>query len=418
MENIMATRKPVNPIRRGYFASSIRSAAVRAAAVIFSASGLAIAPTFTPADAAETLKIGFIGTFSGPGTAFGQDMLNGFMLALDELGGKLGGLEVQLSKNDDQWKPDVAKQVAEKLVTRDHVDLVAGVYFSNILVSIYPTVIESKTILVSGNAGPSTMAGKDCSPYFFTTSWQSDQLSKAMGKYMSEHGMNRVVTVVSNYQAGIDALSGFKSGFKGTIVSEIMPTVGQLDYSAELARISSQKPDAVFAFIAGGASVNFVKQYAQAGLMKTIPFHSIFTISATNLAAIGNVAIGTKSINGWTEDFDTAQNKQFVADFKKKYNQDPGINSANAYDSALLIDQAIRDINGKIEDRAAFIHALEQAKFRSVRGSFKFNNNHFPIQTFYQTVIAKAPDGHLYEARGEAVLPDDMDAYHDQCPMK
>ena len=350
------------------FAARARSGLLRATGILFLSGVLAVTSTLTAADAAEKLKIGFIGTFSGPGAAFGQDMFDGFMLAVDELGGKVGGLEADISKNDDQWKPDVAKQIAEKLVTRDRVDLVAGVYFSNMLVSIYPTIIGSKTILVSANAGPSTVAGKDCSPYFFTTSWQSDQLSKAMGKYMSDHAMKRVVSVVSNYQAGIDALNGFKSAFTGTIVTEIMPAVGQLDYSAELVRIGSQKPDAIFAFIAGGASVNFVKQYAQAGLMRTIPFNSIFTVSATNLAAIGDVAVGTKSINAWTVDIDNPQNKQFVADFKKKYNREPGINSANAYDSALLIDQAVRDINGKVEDKEAFIRALEQAKFHSDQG--------------------------------------------------
>jgi len=388
----------------------------RAAGLVLAAA-VALVSLGVPANAADKLKIGYIGTFSGPGAAFGQNMADGFMLGLEELGGKLGGLEVELSKNDDQWKPDVAKQIAEKLVTRDHVDIVAGVYFSNILVSIYRTVVDSNTLLITSNAGPSPQAGKECSPYFFTTSWQSDQLSKALGKYMSDHGLNRVATVVSNYQAGVDALNGFKSGFKGTIVAEIMPAVGQLDYSAEIARVSSQKPDAIFAFIAGGLSVNFVKQYAQAGLMKKIPFHSIFTISATNLPAIGEVAIGTKSINAWTIDADNPENKKFVENFRKKYKRDPSIDSANAYDSVFLIDQAVRDINGKIEDKQAFIRALEQAKFKSIRGTFKFNNNHFPIQTFYQTAVTKASDGHLYDARGEAVLVDDMDAYHDQCKM-
>ena len=372
----------------------------------------------TPGFAAEKLKLGFVSTFSGPGGIYGQNMWDGFMLAVDEAGGKLGGLPTEISKNDDQLKPDVAKQIADKLIQRDQVDMVFGVFFSNIVMALYHPVVDSKTVLVTSQAGPSPLAGKDCSPYFFTTSWQNERPSAAVGQAMNDAGLKRVVLVVTNYEAGLDVITGFKSTYKGTIVSEILPAMGQPDYSTEIAQISALKPDAVFAFIASGPSINFAKQYAEAGLMKTTPFYSVLTITSTNLPAIGDIAIGTKSANIWTADLDNAANKHFMEAFEAKYHYLPGINSANAYDATRLVDAAIRQINGKIEDKQALLDALKRADFQSIRGKFRFNNNHFGIQNYYRTEVAKDAKGRLFEANRGVVLADNEDTYHTQCPMK
>ncbi len=372
----------------------------------------------TQSCAADKLKLGFVSTFSGPGGIYGQNMWEGFRLALDEAGGKLGGLPVEISKSDDQLKPDVAKQIADKLVERNHVDMVFGIFFSNMLMAMYHPVVASKTILITSQAGPSPIAGKDCSPYFFTTSWQNERPSAAVGEAMNEAGLKRVVMVVTNYEAGLDVIAGFKSTYKGTILIEILPAMGQPDYSTELAQISALKPDGVFAFIASGPSINFVKQYNEVGLMKTTPLYTVLTITSTNLPAIGDIAIGTKSANIWTVDLDNPANKHFVQAFEAKYHSLPGINSANAYDATRLVDAAIRQIDGKIEDKEAFLDALKRADFGSIRGKFRFNNNHFGIQNYYRTEIVKDAKGNLYEANRGVVLPDDQDPYHTQCPMK
>ena len=213
-----------------------------------------------PANAAEKLKIGFMATLSGPPGLLGQNLLDGFMLGVDEAGGKLGGLPTEISKNDDQFKPDVAKQIAEKLVKRDQVDIVTGIVYSNVMMAVYNTVVDSKTILISENAGPSPIAGKLCSPYFFSTAWQNDQPHAAVGQYMQDQGIKRVILIASNYQAGQDAIAGFKSKYKGTVVKEIYPALGQQDYSAEIAEIAAAKPDAVYGFIASGPANNYAKQ--------------------------------------------------------------------------------------------------------------------------------------------------------------
>lgn len=370
------------------------------------------------AHAADTLKIGFIGTFSGPSASLGQNLYDGFMLGVDEAGGKLGGIPTEISKNDARFKPDVARQIAEKLVKRDHVDIVTGLFFSNIMMAVYNTVVDSHTILIGSNAGPSPIAGKQCSPYFFSTSWQNDQPHAAVGKYVQDQGVKRIFLIASNYRAGQDALQGFKSMYKGQVVGEVYPALRQPDYAAEIAQAAASSADAVYAFIAGSQAVNFARQYAESGLMQKKPLYSAFVINALTLPEIGDVALGARSASFWTPDLDNPESRHFVEAFRKKYHYMPSGYSAQAYDSARLIDAAVRQIKGKVDDQQALIKALEKADFKSVRGPFRYNTNHFPIQNFYATVIAKDKTGQLYEKNAGVILKDAKDAYAHLCPMK
>jgi branched-chain amino acid transport system substrate-binding protein len=286
------------------------------------------------------------------------------------------------------------------------------------MMAIYNTVVDSKTILVGENAGPSPIAGKGCSPYFFSTSWQNDQPHAAVGALMEQRHIKNVLLIASNYQAGQDALAGFKSKYKGKIVNELYPALGQPDYSAEISQIAAAKPDAVYAFIATGAALNFVKQYVEAGLMNRVPLYSGFMLNPTTLPALGNAPLGARSAAFWTLDLDNEASKHFVAAFREKYRHDPSVYAAQAYDSVRLIDAAVKDIKGRVQDREALIAALDKARYASVRGPYRYNNNHFPVENFYATEIVKAPDGHLYEANRGLVLKDDMDSYHMQCPLR
>ena len=232
---------------------------------ILSGIGLAAGLAGT-AQAQAPLKIGFVATFSGPGAALGRDLLDGFMLGVDASGGKLGGAPIEVIREDDQLKPDVGLQVTQKLIQRDKVDLMTGVVFSNIMMAMYQPLVESQTFFVSGNAGPSDIAGARCSPYFFSTSWQNDQTHEAMGAHLQKSGVGRVVIQAPNYQAGKDALSGFKRYYKGQVLDEVYTTVNQPDYAAELSSLRAKRPQALYVFYPGGMGVNFVKQYAQAAL--------------------------------------------------------------------------------------------------------------------------------------------------------
>jgi branched-chain amino acid transport system substrate-binding protein len=369
--------------------------------------------------AQDKVKIGFIATFSGPGGVLGQHLYDGFMLGVDHSGGKLGGLAVEVIKEDDQLKPDVGLLVAKKLMERDKVDVIAGVIFSNVMMAIYKPVIDAGLPLISSNAGPSPIAGSQCSPMFFSTSWQNDGAHEAMGKHVQDKGFKNVYLMAPNYQAGKDALEGFKRFYKGKVVDEVYTTVNQLDYSAEIAQLRAAKPDAIYVFYPGGMGVNFVKQYAQAGLVSQIPMFSAFTIDSTTLPAQGDAAIGTFQTAFWAVDLKNPVNEKFVADHRKKHNDYPSTYSAQAYDTALLLNAAIKDSGGKVDDKKALAAALKKASFDSVRGGkFRLNTNNIPIQNFYLLETVKGADGKLVSVNRATVLTDHKDAYAKDCPMK
>ncbi len=377
-----------------------------------------VALAVSPVAAAEKVKIGFIATFSGPIGLIGQHMYDGFMLGVEHAGGKLGGLATEVIKEDDQLKPDVGLQVAKKLLERDRVDFAVGTIFSNVMMAIYKPIVDSKTFLISPNAGPSPIAGAQCSPWFFSAAWQNDGPHEAMGKHVQDKGYKRVYLMAPNYQAGKDGLAGFKRYFKGEVVGELYTTINQPDYSAELAQLRAAKPDALYTFHPGGMGVNFVKQYAQAGLLKEIPFFSAFTIDETTLKAQGDAAVGTYGTAFWNTDLKNPANERFVAEFRKKYGYIPSNYSAQSYDAALMIDHGIRAVQGKLEDKDGLRAAFRQADFKSVRGAFKYNNNHFPIQNFYLHQVVKEPSGELRLADRGVVFTNHADAYARECPMK
>ncbi|MFY9991848.1 MAG: ABC transporter substrate-binding protein [Rhodoplanes sp.] len=370
------------------------------------------------ASAQEPIKIGFISTFSGPTGSLGQELLDGFKLGLKKLGNKVGGRPVELIQGDDQAKPDVGRQVADKMVERDRVDIITGINFSNVLLALAKPVLDSGTFIVNVNAGPSQYAGPLCHPHFFSTSFQNDTSAEAMGHYLQNKGVKRVYLMAPNYPAGRDFLRGFKRYFKGEIVDEVYTGFGQLDYAAEIAQLRDKKPEAVFFFYPGGMGINFVKQYSQSGLLKEIPLYGpSFSLDQTVLPAMGDAAVGAFASTHWSEDFDNPASKAFAKDFEAEYGRIPSPNAAQAYDGALIIDAALKAIGGKIEDKAAFRKALENVKFDSVRGNFKFNTNHYPIQDFHLVEIVKDQKGRPVMAIRGVIDRDHADAYAKDCKM-
>lgn len=384
------------------------------------AAGLAASVAMVGGSAeAQSVKVGVMLTLSGPAAVLGQHARDGFNLGLKHLGGKLGGLNAEVVVVDDELKPDVGVQKVQALLERDKVDVVVGVIFSNVMMAIAKPVFDAQVPLISPNAGPSPLAGKGCSPWFFSTAWQNDQNHEAMGKHAQDAGYKKVVLIAPNYQAGKDSMAGFKRHFKGEIVDEIFNQVNQLDFSAEIARIASLKPDAVFAFEPGGMGVNFVKQYAQAGLAGKIPFLSAFTVDETTLPATQDAAVGLVSGAQWAPNLDNPVSKKFVADFEKDYGKVPALYAAQGYDAALLIDAAIKANGGKVGDKAALRDALRKAKFTSIRGSeFRLNKNGFPIQDVYAVRAVKRADGKFATEIVSKVFTDFTDAYAKDCPLK
>jgi len=369
------------------------------------------------APAVGQIKIGFITTMSGPVGGIGQDMYDAFMLGVEHSGGKLGGQAVQIFKEDDQLKPDLATQLVQKLIEKERVSIIAGVGFGNVMMAIYKPIVDSGVFLIGSLTGPSPIAGKMCSPYFFSTSWQTDQLFEGPGHYASSK-YKRMIVMAPNYQAGKDAIAGFKRYYKGEIIGEVYTQLNQPDYAAEIAQLQFKKPDAVFVFYPGGMGINFVKQYNQAGLLGKLPLLSGSTVEGTNLPALKELAIGVLSSAQWGPDFDNPTSRKFVADFEKKYNRIPSNFAAQSYDAALLLDSAIRKVNGNVADKKAFQAALKAADFKSTRGPFRYNHNNFPIQDFYLFDVALDAKGRVSLATKEKVFTDHQDAYHQDCQMK
>jgi branched-chain amino acid transport system substrate-binding protein len=373
-----------------------------------------------PAAAGDTIKIGFVSTFSGPTAVIGNDMRNSFELALDHLGRKMGGKPVEVIYEDDGQKPDVGKQKTEKLVQSDKVDFIAGYIWSNVLLASLKTAVDSQTFLISANAGPSQLAGELCSPYVFSTSWQNDQTPAAMGLYMNQKGVKSVFLIGPNYAAGKDMLAGVKSTFKGEVVGEeytVWPT--QLDFSAELTKARNSGAQSIFVFYPGAAGVQFLNQYVQAGIKDKMPLYTAFTVDELSLPLQKDNALGVPGAQEWVNDLPNDQNKKFVEDYRKKY---PGLRptyyGAQAYDAAQLINSAVVAVNGDTSKKDAMKAAMEKADFKSLRGAFKYGNNHIPIQNFYLQDVVKDADGGLSLKTVATIVKDDQDRFHDKCPMK
>lgn len=379
------------------------------------AAALLLGTAMSPALAQEKIKLGVIVTLSGPGAALGQQVRDGFALPVKDLGGKMSGRDVEVVVVDDELKPDAAVTKVKGLLERDKVDFVVGPIFSNILQAIHRPVTESKTFLISPNAGPSTFAGKDCNPFFYVTSYQNDQVHEILGKVAQDRGYKRMYLMVPNYQAGKDSVAGFKLDYKGEIVEESYMPLNTLDFQPELSKISAQKPDALFTFMPGGLGVNLVKQYKQAGLADSIPVLSAFTVDESTLPAQQDAAVGMFGGANWAPNLDNPQNKKFVAAYEATYNSVPGTYAFQAYDAAMLIDSAIKGVKGDLSNKEAVAAALKKADFTSLRGPFKFNTNGYPIQDFYLTKVAKRPDGKFQTEIVQKVFENYGDRYAKDC---
>ena len=371
-----------------------------------------------PTQAQDKLKIGIIATLSGPPAVLGQQLRNGFNLALKALDGKLGGREAEVLVADDELKPDLAVTKVRAFVERDKVDFVVGPIFSNILAAIMKPVTEGAAILISANAGTSNFAGKECNPNFFVTSYQNDQVFAVSGKHAQDSGIKKVLLMAPNYQAGKDALAGFKAFFRGEIADEVYVPLNQLDFSAELAKIAAAKPDAIYAFLPGGMGVNFVKQFRQAGLADHITFLSAFTVDESTLPAQQDAALGFFGAANWAPDLDNPQNKAFVASYEKEFGAVPATYAFQSYDAALLIDSAVRQVQGNLANRDALRAAMMKADFKSLRGGFRFNTNHYPIQDFYLVKVAKRSDGKYQTEIVQKVFENYSDPHAKDCAMK
>jgi len=372
----------------------------------------------TAVQAADTVKIGFLNTFSGKAAIFGKHQKDGFELALDHLDRKMSGLDVEVIYGDDQRKPDVGRQEVDAMLKKHKVNFVAGITWSNILAAVQKPVVRSKTFLISTNAGWSGMAGKHCSPYFFSSSWNNDQTPESMGKLLQDEPIDNVYVLSANYQAGKDMVAGFERYYQKNVKGKIFYKLGQTDYQAELSQVRAAKPGAIFGFFPGGMGIAFVKQYKASGLDANVPLYTVFTVDHMTLKAHGKAAIGTFHTNFWNIDSDLPANGRFIKDYIAKYGYHPSNFSAQAYDGALLIDSAVRGVKGDLSNKDGMRDAMRKANFDSIRGKFTYNTNHIPIQNFYKREVVADADGNPKIVTSGVVFENHKDAHYKDCKMK
>jgi branched-chain amino acid transport system substrate-binding protein len=367
---------------------------------------------------AETVKIGFVTTLTGGAGAIGNDMRDAVELALDHLGRKMDGSDVEMFYEDDTFKPAVGKQKTEKLVKKEKVHFVGGYIWSHVLMASRNSVVGKGPFMITSNAGPGPVAGKLCHEDFFSTSWQNDQTTMAMGEVLNQLGVKRLYIMAPNYNAGKGMVKGVTSTFKGKIVGRDMTKFpAQLDFSAELAKIRSVNPDAVFVFYPGKHGLQIIKQYSQAGLKGKIPFYSAFTVDSLNLPRLKDLADGGLMTQFWAPDLDNDVNKRFVADYRKKTGRYPTFYAAQSYDTIMLINSAVTAVGGDLSNKDGMRNAMRKADFSSVRGPFKYGNNHFPIQNFYLRKVVKDTDGNYTTSIVKTVYTNHQDTYAKDCKM-
>ena len=353
------------------------------------------------------LKVGMITTLSGGGSGLGIDVRDGFMLAIK------GNKNIEVIVEDDQRKPDIAVQLADKMIQSDKVDVLTGIIWSNLAMAVVPAAVNQGKFYLSPNAGPSALAGKGCHKNYFNVAWQNDNLHEAAGGHANSIGFKKTFILAPNYPAGKDALTGFKRYFKGELAGEIYTKLGQKDYSVEIAQIRASKADSIFFFLPGGMGIGFMKQYAQSGI--NIPVVGpAFSFDQGILKAVGNAALGVKNTSQWSKDLNNEANNKFVEDFKKEFGRLPSLYASQGYDTGKLLISAM--IKASVKDIDSFREAIRSADFKSTRGSFKFSSNHHPIQDIYVREVIK--EGDILTNKIVSVgLKNHSNAYVNQCSM-
>lgn len=374
--------------------------------------------------AADEVKIGFVTTLTTGAASIGKDQENAVNLALEHIGSTMGGKPVKLIMADDGFKPEVGKQVTDKLVKQDDVDFVAGYIWSHVLLASRKSTLDAGKFLISANAGPSPVAGKLCHENFFSTSWQNDQTPMAMGETLNQQGVKSLYVMAPNYAAGKDMVAGVERTFKGEIVGKDLTKWGkdaQLDFSAELAKAKASGAEGIFVFYPGKAGPAFIKQYEQAGLQESLPLYTVFTVDSLSLPKLqaGGMkgVLGSQMTQFWSPDLDVPANQKFVADFRAKYGTYPSFYAAQAYDAIQLIKSAVDAVEGDLSNMDGMRSAMEKADFPSVRGEFSYGNNHMPIQNFYSRTVVEDDDGNWTTRIDATVFENHQDVYAGECSL-
>jgi len=350
------------------------------------AAALAAPATDALAQAAGKLKVGFMLPYTGTFAALGAAIENGFRLYVTEQGGKLAGREIEYVKVDDESEPSKAADNVNKLIKRDNVDVLVGTVHSGVAMAMAKTAKESGTLLIVPNAGAQAVTGPMCAPNIFRSSFSNWQPGYAMGVVAAERGAKKVVTITWKYAAGDESVAGFKEGFEkggGQVIKELTLPFPNVEFQPLLTEIAAAKPDAVYTFFAGGGAVKFVKDYAAAGLNKTIPLYGAGFLTDGTLEAQGDSAQGLLTTLHYADGLTVPKDKTFRAAYQAAYKAQPDVYAVQGYDAAQLLGVGMNAVKGDFSKKADMYKAMAAAKIDSPRGTFTLGKNHDPVQDIY-----------------------------------
>ena len=331
-------------------------------------------------------KVGLMLPYTGTFAKLGQFIDNGMRLYVEQKGGKLGGRAISFVTVDDESKPENATDNVNRLIAREKVDAVVGTVHSGVAMAMVKVARDTNTMLIIPNAGANDATGPLCAPNVFRTSFSNWQPNFPMGKVMYDAGHRNVVTITWRYAAGAEQMGGFKEGFAkagGKVVEELTLPFPEVEFQALITRIAQLKPDAVHAFFAGGGAVKFVKDYAAAGLGKTLPLYGAGFLTDGTIPAQGEAANGIRTTLHYADNLDNPANKAFLAAFKQKFSADGDIYAVQGYDSGALLDIGLGAVGGDAAARDKMVAAMAAAKIDSPRGPLSFSKAHNPIQNIY-----------------------------------
>jgi branched-chain amino acid transport system substrate-binding protein len=380
---------------------------------------LALLAGAAQAQAQEKIRLGWIAALSGPLNLVGAEQRRGLDVALEHLGNRLGGIPVELVTADSKSNPGSTVQELSRLIEKERVDVITGLTASNEVLAAIKPITDAKVFFIGANGGPAHAAGEGCSPYYFNASFQNEQITEGIGEYMNRQGVKKLYLLGMDYEAGHEHSNAARKGFKGEVVAHTFTPLAQVDFASDIAKIRASGADAVWAFYPGGPGIAFTRQWAQAGLQGKVPLFSNIGLSEPLVfAAQGKSALGITVTGNYFAALDNPENKRFVESFRAKYNRDPASFSGLQYDAVMLLDAAVREVKGNLKDQDAFRAALKKASFKSIRGPFRFNTNHQPIQNSYVGVVEARPDGSLYIKPLGTIAENSRDAFASKCPMR
>jgi len=350
---------------------------------------LAAAALVSPLAMAQTtpkLKVGLMLPYTGTYAALGNAIENGFRLYVAEQGGKLGGREIEYFKVDDESAPPKATDNVNKLIKRDHVDVLIGTVHSGVAMAMAKAAKDSGTLLIVPNAGADAVTGPMCAPNIFRSSFSNWQPAYAMGEVVAKKGHKTAVTITWKYAAGEESVNGFKEAFEkggGKVVKQLTLPFPNEEFQALLTEIAATKPDAVYTFFAGAGAVKFVKDYAASGLKKSIPLYGAGFLTDGTLEAQGAAADGLTTTLHYADNLETKRDKEFRLAYAKAYKLQPDVYAVQGYDAAQMLAIGLNAVKGDVSKKAEFAAALEKARIDSPRGTFTLSKAHNPVQDIY-----------------------------------